>query len=93
MASMMIGRKSGKLIRYPISERALIQRINRNLVDEGQRIKKTREGRARRDLGWFYVLHRNTVIEHHLGLPDLVAMAKKLGVMADYENLVPDDEE
>jgi hypothetical protein len=71
----------------PITERALVQRINRKLAQDSWRVlKKTRGARAIRDLGEFYVLdvNRNFVITSHV---DPVAFAKKLGVLEAYEEL------
>jgi hypothetical protein len=79
-----------KPIRYPVTERALIQRLNRNLSHEHLRVKKTREGRSSLDLGDYYILdiHRNAIAEHHLSLPDLVDMAKERKILRAFENLV-----
>jgi hypothetical protein len=41
----------------PISERALIQRINRVLKKDGRRLKATRGNRWRSNLGDYYVVN------------------------------------
>jgi hypothetical protein len=71
----------------PISERALLARVNRKLAP-GMRVKKTiPNSRAGQDLGTFYQvdLRRNFVIRKDL---DLAALGRELGVLADYEALV-----
>ena len=80
---------TGKPVKYPVSERALIQRLNRKLAQDHLRVKKTREGRAMAFLGDYYVLdiYRNVITEHHLSLADLVEMAKEHSVMAGHEKL------
>jgi hypothetical protein len=83
---------------YPVSERALMQRLSRALTrEEGSpmSVKKTREGRARSSLGLFYVLNvnRNSIDPYNLDLDDLVEMAKKHKVMTEYEELVTDEDE
>ena len=83
---------------YPVSERALMQRLSRALTrEEGSpmKVKKSRGGRGMSAVGLFYVLNvkRNMIGPHNLDLDDLVEMAKKHKVMADYENLVTDEDE
>jgi hypothetical protein len=74
----------------PVSERAIMQRINRKFRSEdgppARELKKTRGARALLDLGDFYVLNteRNFIDEHHVDPEDL---AREMGVLADYEYL------
>ena len=79
-----------KAVTYPVTERALIQRLNRNLSHVHLRVKKTREGRSSSDLGDYYILdiRRKAITQHHLSLPDLVEMAKERKVLREFENLV-----
>jgi hypothetical protein len=74
--------------KVPVSEKALIQRINRKLKSDHEVVKKTRHGRAWRDLGDFYRLdwYRNTIIDHHIDLEDL---GRELEVLEAYEVLQP----
>ena len=69
-----------------VTGRALIQRINRALVEEGRMLRKTRGSRALQDLGEYYVLNvdRNWVIETDV---DLEAFGRKLGCLEAYERL------
>ena len=69
-----------------VTERALIQRINRKLWHDDQVLRKTRGTRAQLDLGWFYVLdwRRNFVVEHDV---DPESLGRELGVLAEYESL------
>jgi hypothetical protein len=77
--------------RVPVSERAVIQRVNRKFVSEdghpARELKKTRGGRAKIDLGDYYVLdtERNFIAEHHVDPEDL---ARELGVLAQSEYLI-----
>jgi hypothetical protein len=73
----------------PITARALLQRINRALADEGKVVNRPR-GRPQTDgpgdLGAYFMvdLKKKTVVEKNV---DLVKLAKKLGAIKDYEQL------
>jgi hypothetical protein len=76
----------------PVSKRALIQRINRQLAKEGQAgqmVKATRGDSARKELGDYYAvdLGRNAVVSKQVDLEDL---GRKLGVLQPYERLEED---
>jgi hypothetical protein len=45
-----------KPARVPVSERALVQRINRKLAKDDQILKKARSERVRQDMGDYYVV-------------------------------------
>jgi hypothetical protein len=64
--------------------RAIEQRINRRLAPEGEVLKKLRGERYRQELGSYYVVNmdRNSVEQTDV---DPVALAKELGVLADWE--------
>ena len=70
----------------PVTRRALLQRINRRLKDEGEVVYAARGTQARRDLGDYYRLDlsRNAVIEKDVN-PE--ALGRKLGVLQQYEYL------
>lgn len=70
----------------PVSERALIARVNRKLSKEYKRIRKTRpDSRARYNLGIYYLLnHLNNIIDSGFNLE---AMADKCGVLHEREFL------
>lgn len=75
--------------RVPVTERALVQRINRALAKSGrhgQVMKKCRGQRAQLDLGRFYVLDidRNLVIDTHV---DVESLGRQLDVLHEYETL------
>jgi hypothetical protein len=72
--------------KVPVTERALIQRINRKLHDDDQMVKTTRGGRAEMDLGRHYVLNWriNGVVHTNIDLEDL---GRELGVLQDWEGL------
>jgi hypothetical protein len=73
--------------RVPISERALVQRINRKLAAQGEVLKKTRGARAIQELGDYYVLdlHRNLLLNKDV---DPVELAKVLRVLRRFERIV-----
>jgi hypothetical protein len=76
--------------KVPITERALLQRVNRALADDGKVVNRPR-GKPRADgpgdLGAFFIvdLKKKAVVEKNV---DLVKLAKKLEVLRDYEQLV-----
>lgn len=91
---MLIGMAKQKVL---VSERALIQRVNRKLKAEDQKLKATRgfwdKGRNLHyedtNLGWFYIIdvQRNFVVADHV---DLAHLARQLGAMAKWEELAPE---
>jgi hypothetical protein len=68
-----------------VTERALLQRINRKLRDKRQALKSPR-GRQYRELGNYYLLDlsRNSVIERDT---DIEKLGRKLGVLQTWEKL------
>jgi hypothetical protein len=70
----------------PVSERALIQRINRKLWDDDEMVKTTRGGRAEMDLGRHYVVNWriNGVIHKDIDLED---WGRDLGVLKNWEKV------
>ncbi len=73
--------------KVPVSRRALVQRINRALAGEEECLRTARGGRARQDLGDFYVVNynRNFVVRKDVDPEDL---ARELKVLADHEALI-----
>lgn len=69
-----------------ISERALIQRLNRALAKNDLIVKKSRPREGYNQLGDFYVisLERNFIVEMDV---DIEALARKKGVLAKWEAL------
>jgi hypothetical protein len=63
-----------------VSERALIERINRKLARDGQKLKTSRSARAECDLGRHFVIDtsRNCVVERDVRLREL---GGELGVL------------
>jgi len=71
----------------PVSERALIGRINRRLGRDYKKLFKSRPGsRLEANVGRFYVVDvwRNTVVDTHV---DLESYGRELGVLAEWEQL------
>jgi hypothetical protein len=70
----------------PVSERALIQRINRALAKEGEKLKKSRGVQTGLSIGQYYVLdlQRNFVRHQSVDPEDL---GRQLNVLQPYEHL------
>lgn len=77
--------KQGKTV--PVSARALLQRINRKLAADGERLKATRGESARQELGNYYVIdtNRNAVLHKDV---DVEEFGRKCGVLAAWERVV-----
>jgi hypothetical protein len=75
-----------KEIKAPVSQRALIQRLNRKLEKEGLTVKKTSGKRAKVDLGEFFLLDlkRNSAVKLHV---DLQKLGHEHGVLAEWERM------
>lgn len=73
----------------PVTERAIVQRINRRLKPDLLQLKKCRDGRWHDELGDYYLLdlNRNSIDEKHV---DLATMAKELKVISDFEQVKND---
>jgi hypothetical protein len=69
-----------------VTVRALIQRINRHLLPDGERVRTTHGARAQSDLGDHYRLdiRHQCVVE---GAVDLEALGRELGVLKPFEVL------
>ena len=71
----------------PVSERALVARINRALAKQRQALRRCREdARGFNDLGAYYLLDGNTVIDTHVNIETL---GRKLNVLGVGETLQP----
>jgi hypothetical protein len=72
--------------RASVSPRALLQRLNRVLLKDGEQIKRTRGVRAQLDLGDYFVLdiNGNYIAEKDV---DLEEFGRKYKVLAAWEKL------
>lgn len=70
----------------PVTMRALIQRINRALLKNDEKLKATRGGRMQTDYGDYYTLdfRLNAVIR---GDVDPEELGRELGVLRPYEHV------
>jgi hypothetical protein len=70
--------------KIPVTVRALVQRVNRKLVHDGEKLHNTRK---RKPL--FYVVNRrhNCVVSHIDDAAGLETFARELGVLAEWERL------
>ncbi len=75
----------------PVSERALVQRINRKLAHNGERLKRCRGERCRQSVGDFYIIDVscNCVIRHDVDIEDV---GRECGALAGHERLVRMDD-
>ena len=77
-------------MKYPVTERALMARINRKLKHEDRVLRRCGEGsRSYNTLGRYYVLdtHKNIVVDLQV---DLSHLAGELDAMTPHEELVED---
>jgi hypothetical protein len=80
---LVLGRKLGAKV--PVSLRAVLQRINRKLRDDGEAIRAARSERARSDFGDYYVVSdRSGVWPTHV---DPEALAREIGVLQPWEEM------
>ena len=80
---------SSKGHKVPVTERALIQRINRVLRKQDMVLKTARGWRMHVDMGHYYVVNTriNGVMAHYKNCnPE--ALARELGVLQPYEEMV-----
>jgi len=72
--------------KVPVSERAIIQRINRVLAKDGEMLKKSRPNKYINELGDFYRLdiRKNFIVEKDV---DLQALARETKSLAEWETL------
>jgi hypothetical protein len=76
-----------KSIKLPVTERALLARVDRALAKTGEHLCKSHpDSTLRHSAGTFYrvALDRSKTVATHV---DLETIARELGVMADYERL------
>lgn len=76
--------------KVPVTERALVQRINRAVHDDDLMLRKPRSERVRITLGTYYLVdwRRNFVTDKDV---DLEAYGRELGVLNDWETLAEED--
>lgn len=74
----------------PVSERALVQRINRKLKETGEQLKKCRSNRWRGELGDYFRIDisRNAIVDKHI---DLEECGRETGALALSERLERDE--
>jgi hypothetical protein len=74
-------------IKVPLSNRAIIQRINRRLAKDHEKLCKSRGWQAQQNLGDYYLLdrYRKTVINSNVNVE---TFARELGVIQEHEILV-----
>jgi hypothetical protein len=78
---------TGKKI--PVSERALVARINRKLAQQGEKVCKSRTAWNYVSVGDYYVIDVNRNVTAGVAV-DPESLAKELGVLKRYESLAED---
>src|SRR5262249_26929673 len=78
--------KQSESCRFPVSLRALIQRINRKLKPQDEMLKTLRGERCRNELGNYYIVdfNRNCILHKWI---DPEALGRDLGVLHPWERL------
>jgi hypothetical protein len=79
--------------RLPITERALVQRLRRHLSKDNERLLTNRrpERFGPAFVGKYYILDgRNIMTDHNV---DIVKMAKELGAIRPWEQLIEEEED
>jgi hypothetical protein len=75
-------------VTIPISERALVQRINRKLAEDDRRLMANRGANAKAQFGRYCVVSgRSRHLYIHDQDVDLQALARHVGVIANWERL------
>ncbi len=75
------------MAKVPISDRALLARINRKLAKKMQTLRQCRAGsRWYHELGDYYILdlNRNWIVDKHC---DAETLGREIGVLREYEVL------
>jgi hypothetical protein len=75
--------------RVPVTERALLRRINRRIAKGDFKVKVCRRGRWEGDLGRYFIVDEsnNTIAATHV---DLTAYGRELECLGDFETLITD---
>ena len=75
-----------KVITVPISERALVQRINRALAKDGETLRKARSAQTASSVGEYFIVDvkKNSVARARV---DLVELGRELKLIAPYERV------
>ena len=75
-----------KKMTVPVTARALVQRINRKLAADDERLCATRGERARLIIGDYHVLNvrRNVVVNTHV---DIKELGRELGALRLWERM------
>ena len=79
-------RRSPVRAHFPVSVRAVVQRINRKLKPSLKQLQKCRAGRYRQELGDYFIvdLNRNLIVATRV---DLEVFGRELRVLDDWERV------
>jgi hypothetical protein len=92
-AAALSFRRNTTAAKVPVTMRALLQRINRELADDNERLYASRSPRAKIDLGNFYVIRfgrggsepSTNVVDQHV---DPEALGREMGVLRPWEGVI-----
>ena len=88
---MMAAARQAKPSKVPVSERAVVQRINRKLRQEHEQLHATRPGtQAELTLGRYYVRNvtGNYIVSMHV---DVEKLGREVEAIAEWEEMVEDE--
>lgn len=79
----------GRRVTLSVSVRALTQRLNRRLAQDDQAVRSPRGRASRSQWGDYFIVNKRTrgVVDYKLTPKKLEAMARELGVLAEWEEL------
>jgi hypothetical protein len=78
------GNSMAKPKKVSVTDRALLQRINRVVAKDGLRLKKSKRGQSK--LGDFYIINTKSNVLVSVNV-DIEALGRKHGVLAAWEEL------
>ncbi|MCP4607028.1 MAG: hypothetical protein GY847_42030 [Proteobacteria bacterium] len=81
---------AGQGLKASVSERALMQRINRKLAPERRGLRKSRGWRAEHELGEYWILDFYSNFADELFI-DLEDYGRELGALKEWEKLADDE--
>lgn len=72
-----------------VSQRAVLQRINRKLAKDDRKLCKSRGWRVQSSLGDYYILdtYKNVVTDYRISNSNIEDMAREMGALREYEEM------
>ncbi len=76
--------------KVPVSQRAIMARINRALAKEGQALRISRSNAEKSNFGYSFIVDVNRNVVEAWGIEDFGKLAKEIGVIKDFEEVIED---